>query len=120
MPRAALAALRQLTGLVPEPYLVTDTAWTSLANAYAEAVEKSAASRPAAKFVKTNSLSDAVARIASAATTARQARVTEAQWDPYTWVRVQGSGGLVQDVLLAKLGKPEQMEEPCRAVSTSH
>jgi hypothetical protein len=125
VPRAALAALRQLTGLTPEPYLVTDATWTSLATAYANAVQ----SRPASRFVTTNSLSDAVARIAAAAASARQARMTEAQWAPYTWVRVEGRAGVVQDVLLAKpdrgsagiqAGLAQPKEVPCQAASTSH
>lgn len=120
VPRRALGALRRLTGWVPEPYLVADDDYRALLVNYGADVDASDGGTPVTDLVQTASLSDAAAHIATAATRGGDTTVTEARWEPYTWVRVQG-GGLVEDVLLARAGDaalPEEM--PCQAVITSH
>lgn len=120
VPRRALGALRRLTGWVPEPYLVADDDYRALLANYGADVDASDGGTPVTDLVQTASLSDAAAHIATAATRGGDTTVTEARWEPYTWVRVQG-GGLVEDVLLARAGDaalPEEM--PCLAVTTSH
>ncbi|OFW46039.1 MAG: hypothetical protein A3J29_18950 [Acidobacteria bacterium RIFCSPLOWO2_12_FULL_67_14b] len=120
VPRRALSALRRLTGWVPEPYLVSDDDWHALVRNYGADVDEDAPGRSPAEFVQTASLSDAAARIAAAATRGRDTTVTEARWEPYTWVRVQG-GGMVEDVLLARATDTGSNEEvPCQAATTSH
>lgn len=120
VPRRALGALRRLTGWVPEPYLVTDDDWRALLANYGADVDASASETSVTDFVQTASLSDAAAHIAAAATRGGDTTVTEARWEPYTWVRVQG-GGLVEDVLLARAVNVTSPEEvPCQAVITSH
>jgi hypothetical protein len=116
VPRVAFGALRQLTGWTPEPYLVDDDNWAALMNAYGAGVPGKALPGPLVEFVQAHSLSDAAARIAAAATSGGRTRVTEAHWDPYTWVRVQGEG-VIRDVLLSR--EPDK-ERPCPAGNTSH
>jgi len=116
VPRAALSALAQLTGWSAEPYLVGDGNWAELLAAYGSAAAERPALEPDARCLKATSLSEAAARIASAAATGRRTTVTGAHWDPYTWVRVQGNG-VVQDILLSRaLGE----EAECQAATTSH
>lgn len=123
VPRRALSALRRLTGWIPEPYLVSDEDWQTLARTYGtDRIDGVDGDRPFTEFVRTDSLADAAARIAAAATRGGDTTVTEARWEPYTWVRVQGSG-IVEDVLLARPnepGAPDREEAPCQAVTTSH
>ena len=66
-----------------------------------------------AEFIKASSLSDAAARIASAASRRRTVSMTEAVCGPFTWVRVRGEG-LVRDVIV------DNEEDACPAVSTLH
>jgi len=98
VPYAAIAALRQLTGWRVAPYLVSDESWAALLDAYG--TDRTRKGRTSAvHFVRAGSLAEAASRIAGAAVTARETTVTEAHWEPYTCIRVQGHG-LVQDVLL--------------------
>lgn len=99
LPRMGLAAFRRLTGLSPEPYFVSDDTWEALVTAYG-----SAADDTAARFIETTDLSEAAATIAAAAAQpGGPARITDARFEPYTWVRVE-NGGLTHDVLLASGG----------------
>jgi hypothetical protein len=115
VPRAAFGALRQLTGWTPEPYLVDDDNWAALMQAYGVGLSQGSHA-PVVEFMRAHSLSDAAARIAAAATSGGRTTVTEAHWDPYTWVRVQGEG-VIRDVLLSH---DTVEEEPCPAANTSH
>jgi hypothetical protein len=115
-PRAALSALRQLTGWTPEPYLVDDRQWEALVQNYGSGIAAGAAPDSLVELIQAHSLSDAAARIAAAATSVRRTTVTGAHWDPYTWVRVQGEG-LTRDVLLTHV---DNKEMPCLAANTSH
>jgi hypothetical protein len=116
VPRAALNALRQLTGWTPDPYLVDDELWTALLENYGAGVAGRPLSGPMIELIQSHSLSDAAARIAAAATSARSTTVTEAHWEPYTWVRVQGKG-VARDVLLTH---DKSEETSCLAANTSH
>ena len=112
LPRMGLAAFRRLTGLAPEPYFVTDASWETLVNAYGSAVEDQTTS----SFIETSDLSEAAASIAAAAAVGSGAnvRLTDARFEPYTWVRVENSG-ITHDVLLASGGAGA-----CQVLSTSH
>jgi hypothetical protein len=112
LPRMGLAAFRRLTGLAPEPYFVTDDVWETLVTAYGSSVEDQTSSR----FMATNDLSEAAATIAAAAAggSGANARLTDARFEPYTWVRVENDG-ITHDVLLASGGVGS-----CQVLSTSH
>jgi len=117
VPRRALSALRRLTGWIPEPYLVADADWQVLLRHYGADVRGERSVRELTQFVQTESLSDAAARITTAATRGGGTTVTEARWEPYTWVRIQGRGR-VDDIVFAR---PDGQEEaPCPVVTTSH
>ncbi|HQZ37918.1 MAG TPA: hypothetical protein PLH72_02670 [Vicinamibacterales bacterium] len=118
VPRRALGAFRQLTGWTPEVYLVSDEDWAAILSNYgADTGDTTPA--PQSEFVRTTSLTDAAARIAAAAARGRRTTVTEARWDDYAWVRVQGPG-LVEDVCLALADARTTTEEaPWPAATTS-
>ena len=120
VPRLALQAFARFTGWTPEPYLVSDEDWTALARHYGSAVPAGERETRLSAFSVAQDVSDAAARIAAAATNARAATVHEARWEPFTWVRVQGSG-VVSDVVLAQSSESRRTEEgKWRAASTSH
>ena len=120
VPKLALQAFGRLTGWTPEAYLVGDSTWAALSNAYGTAVSPDDRGTRLSDFAVALDVSDAAARIAKAATHVRAATVQEARWEPYTWVRVQGSG-LVSDVLLAQSADARRTEEgKWQAVTTSH
>mgnify|MGYP003869374977 CR=1 FL=1 len=133
VPRRALSAFRRLTGWIPEAYLVADADFQTLLRNYGIDVDGDRPVRELTQFVQTESLSDAAACITAAATRGGDTTVTAARWEPYTWVRVQGTSGRVEDVLFSRPspsleaglslveGRPTTFEEgPCPVVTTSH
>lgn len=116
VPRRALGALRRLTGWTPEAYLVSDADFQRLARNYGADLQGDRPVRALTEFSQTANLADAAARIAAAATRGGDTNLTEARWEPYTWVRVQGAG-MVEDVLFSR---PAEEEALCQAVTTSH
>jgi hypothetical protein len=118
VPRLAVSALRQLTGLSPGLYLVTDGDWTVLADAYASIVGNPDPWQPVVQIEYASSLHDVAVRVAEAADTGRRIVVAQTQWDPYTWVRVE-STGVIRDVLFARDDKMEEAT-PWPAVNISH
>jgi hypothetical protein len=115
LPRAALAALRQLTSWTTEPYLVSDENLERLLQAYGADAAGRLPTPAESGFVRASTLSEAAACIATAATSARRTTMTEASLAPYTWVRVRAAG-VTQDVLFAPAGAKEIA---CLAAPTS-
>ena len=95
LPRVGLAAFSRLTGLVPEPYLVTDETFEALAANYGRDAE----CRETAEFVEASSLGDAVDQITQAPALDGIARLVEIHIAPLRWVRVQSEAG-TRDVVL--------------------
>lgn len=95
LPRLAIGALRELTGLMVEPYLVTDELWPSLLASYGTA--RNAGLRAAAPPVR--NLQDAAGRIVEAARRDPSLHLTHVRWDPYVWMRVEGQEH-VEDLVL--------------------
>jgi type II secretion system (T2SS) protein E len=91
LPRAALSALRQLTGWTPEPLLVSDQDHQNLMHNYGIAVPASARRN---EFVNVHGVGDAAARIAAAAASERTITLTEAHCDSATWVRIASDAGV--------------------------
>jgi hypothetical protein len=110
VPRAALAALRQLTGWSPEPLLVTDADWQALSRAYGSAA---VTRRRRVEFDRVRDVDAAAARIAAAAREGA-ITITQAHHDDSTWVRVEGKG------LVSTLLVPRKEGQECPAVITSH
>lgn len=112
LPRAALSALRQLTGWTPEPLLVSDGDCQLLMRSYGSAV---GASQRRVAFARVRDVDAAAARIAAAAASDGAITVTEANYETSTWVRVEGRGAI--DTLLM----PRQEEDDeCQVAITSH
>ena len=114
LPRRALGSFRQLTSWTPEVFLVSDHDWQILLANHGAELDPGAA-RATAHFVLADSLSDAAAGIADAATRARTTMMKEARMDPYTWVRLQGTR-VATDVVFAHSIAEE--EGPCQADTT--
>ena len=117
VPRRALGSFRQLTGWIPEVMLVSDTDWRTLLGNYGLDLQDGHGARSVSQFMLVDSLSDAAAGIATAATRSRNTVVTEARWEPYTWVRLQGSDAATDVVFAHTLSREEQS---CQAATTSH
>jgi hypothetical protein len=123
VPRRAISAFRRLTGWIPEAYLVSDDDFQALLRNYGADVQGEDSVRSLTEFSQTGNLADAAARIAEAATRGGDITVTDARWEPYTWVRIQGSG-MTEDVLFSRpstaLATPSEEEVACLAATTSH
>jgi hypothetical protein len=114
LPRAALSALRQLTGWTPEPLLVSDADWQRLIRAYGSAVTRR---QQRVAFDRVRDIDELAARIAAAAAASDgPVTVTEAQYDRSTWVRVAGQGAV--STMLLPL--PRLEEDECPAPTISH
>jgi hypothetical protein len=95
VPRTAIGALRQLTGWIIEPYLVSDEQWPILARAYGASPE---ADLPV--YAAMPNVHAVAARVAEAARTTGAVHMTEARGDDYLWVRLEGAGR-VEDLWLS-------------------
>lgn len=112
-PRTALAALRELTGWTPDPYLVADDVWPQLVEAYATAStdERVYTTEAAPTF------EDGLARVARLAERGHGAKISHARLDSQVWVRVEATGH-VDDVLMA--GPDSEEEAAWPTASTLH
>jgi hypothetical protein len=108
VPRAALRALRTLTGWTPDVYLVADAVWRRALDDYAGLFDMPAA-LPIAAGVE-----EAASVVASRASDDRSVTMRLARWERYAWVRVEGQSR-VSDVLI-----PQSMEDACQAAPTAH
>ena len=91
LPRAALSALRQLTGLTPEPLLVSDDDWKALNDAYGTAP---ADPQRQTAFAVVRDVADAAAQVAAAAAAQGSVTVTEAYGDTSVWLRINGPSAI--------------------------
>jgi hypothetical protein len=112
VPRAALAALQELTGWHPEPYLVSDADCDALMQAYGS---RAAVSRAPRQFVRVRDVEEAAREIAAAAAAERSITLTEAHCAPFTWVRVAGPSA-ISTVLVPNVSD----EEICPGPITRH
>ncbi len=113
LPRAALAALRLLTGRVVEPYLVTDEEFDLLQQEYAGA---------APVTVPTTTVRDipeGASRIAAAAVAAGDVSVKEAHIDPFTWVRI-AADGRISTLLVPPMPPNIEEHDTWLAATTPH
>jgi len=112
LPRAALFALRQLTGWTIEPLLVTDADVRTLTESYGTGAPASARR---AGFVNVHNVGDAAAHIAALAATARTITLIEAHSDSATFVRVKSLGGV--DTLFMR---DDEENQEWQAATTLH
>jgi len=113
LPRAALSALRQLTGWTPEPLLVSDVDWQLLTRAYGSNTTRR---QQRVVFDHVRDIDDLAARIAAAAAHDGTVTMTEAHYDRSTWVRVEGQGAI--STMLLPLARVE--DDECPVPITSH
>jgi len=111
LPRAALKALRQVTGWTVDAYLVTDENWQRLAAAYRRS------NTTPAREGGVWTLGDAALRVARAAQSGQAERMAHARCAPYLWVRVEGKGAS-EDLVVSM---PDLLEERTwQAAPTRH
>lgn len=110
VPRAAIRALQTLSGWSTEVFLVTDDVLRRALEAYRTVADD----EPAADVVTVRGIDAAAALVADAASTERTVTMRHAQWDGFTWIRVEGPTQ-VSHVLV-----PEVMEGTCQAAFTAH
>jgi len=108
VPRAAVRAMQKLTGWTPEVYLVHDDVWQRALDAYRPA------SDAPADVVTLGGIDAAASFVADTASTDRAVTMRHAQWDRFTWIRVEGSSQ-VSNLLV-----PGALEGTCQAAPTAH
>jgi hypothetical protein len=114
LPRAALSALREITGARIDAFIVADEDWEPLATAYASGAAEIESLIPSTTL---RSIPDAVVRIALAAAEGGPVRIQHARCDPFMWVRLEQSAR--REDLLVSLGASEG-EQPWPAAPTQH
>ena len=108
VPRAAVRALHKLTGWTPEVYLVHDDVWLRALDAYRPAGEA------VADVVTLRGIDAAASFVADTASADRAVTMRHAQWDRFTWIRVEGPSQ-VSNLLV-----PGALEGTCQAAPTAH
>lgn len=116
VPRAALTALRALTGWTPEPFLVGDDDWLELLRHYGAGLEARGlrADPPVADA------DDAVLRLTEAVMAAGHADLREARWAGFVWLRVLGGPApvdVVFDHRVETLELPKEATWPAATTS---
>lgn len=100
VPRASIAALRELTGAIIEPYLVADEQWAALVEAYGAS--------PCAAAPSYTALPDVgavAAHVAQAARHSGSVQMFEARCDGHLWVRLKG-GDRIEELWVPVVASP--------------
>lgn len=115
LPRASIAALREITGARVDAFLVSEANWERLAAAYG-----TGKARPHAHVSATTlrSIADAAMRVAAAAAHGGADRMQPVRCDPFMWVRLEGRGR--QEDLLVAIASGAGEDESWQAAPTSH
>jgi hypothetical protein len=111
LPRAALAALREMTGARIEPFLVPDALHERLIEAYGRDVSSSRGSRPL------RTIPDAATSIARAAERGVARRMHQVRCESYVWVRLEGEHH-AEDLMVTL--EPQREDTSWQAVPTRH
>lgn len=115
LPRASIAALREITGARVDAFIVSESSWERLASAYG-----TGGARPRQQVSATTlrSIADAALRVAAAAARGGAERVQPVRCDPFMWVRLEGRGR--QEDLLVAIASRAGEDDPWQAAPTSH
>ncbi len=121
VPRTALAILRTQTGWTPEPFLVSDADWVQLLEHYgARATRRLGEGDLSMGFARESDPEAASRRLAQVVMAAGEARMRDARWGQYVWVRLQGAGAGF-DLLLDVMSQAAlEGAETWPAATTSH
>jgi hypothetical protein len=110
VPRAAIQAMHRLTGWTPEVYLVHDDVWEEALREYAPKVTGQSELR----VMTVGGIDAAASFVADTASVDRAVTMRHAQWDRFTWVRVEAS------THVSNLLVPGVVEDTCQAAHTAH
>jgi hypothetical protein len=110
VPRSAVRAMHTLTGWTPEVYLVHDDVWMRALREYRPSAKDAAA----ADVLTVGGIDDAASYVADTAIADRTVTMRHAQWDRFTWVRVEGP------TQVANLLVPGAGEGTCQAAPIAH
>jgi hypothetical protein len=113
VPRRSLAALRELTGSIIEPYLVADEQWPSLLQAYGTAARRAGALQTHLPNVEA-----LASKVAEAARESGGCRMSEARYDENLWVRLD-AGGRIEEFWLTIRDEEPAVHEASAAVLPS-
>lgn len=116
LPRASIAALREITGARVDAFIVSEASWERLAAAYGTGGACPSQQQVSATTLR--SLADAALRVAAAAARGGAERVQPVRCDPFMWVRLEGRGR--QEDLLVAIASRAGEDEPWQAAPTSH
>lgn len=94
VPRTQIGALRQLTGWIIQPYLVSDEQWPALVRAYGAARRSE---RPVCSLMR--DVETAASRVAEVAKLSGPVRMVETRCEDDLWVRLESAAG-VEDLWL--------------------
>jgi hypothetical protein len=111
LPRAALAALREMTGARIEPFLVPDGLLERLIEAYGRATHPSRGVRAL------RTIPDAATSIARAAERGVARRMHQVRCDSYVWVRLEGDQH-AEDLMVSL--EPQREDVSWQAAPTRH
>lgn len=120
VPRTALTILSQQTGWTPVPFLVSDEDWIRLLEHYG-----TAHGRPLGRddlslgFARERDLDQAAHRLAQVVMAAGDARMRDARWGTYVWVRLHGAGAGFDLLLDQSLEGEGEGDLTWQAVTTS-
>jgi hypothetical protein len=115
LPRASIAALREITGARIDAFVVSEAAWERLAAAYGTGIGRPRVPVPATTL---RSIADAAVRVAAAAARGGAERVQPVRCDPFVWVRLEGRGR--HEDLLVAIPAGAGEDETWQAAPTSH
>jgi hypothetical protein len=102
--------MQTLTGWTPEVYLVHDDVWLRALREYQPSSTEAASS----DVLTVSGIDDAASYVADTAFADRSVTMRHAQWDRFTWVRVEGP------TQVANLLVPGAGEGTCQAAPTAH
>jgi hypothetical protein len=110
VPRTAVRAMHTLTGWIPEVYLVHDEVWERALRAYGPEPTNA----PASEVMTVGGIEAVASFVADQAAADRSVTMRHAQWDRFTWVRVESP------TQVANLLVPGTEEGTCQAAPTAH
>lgn len=121
VPRAELTIFQNQTGWTPEPFLVSDDHWVALLEHYgARSGRRLGQDDLSYGFARERDTDEAARRLAQVVMAAGDARVRDARWGEYVWVRLHGAGAGFDLLLDLAVDRDMEGDETWPAATTSH
>jgi hypothetical protein len=118
VPKAALRAMKRVTGYTAVPYLVSESDFDTLLEAYGADVSTAPDNIATVRALKVDGIHAAAQRIAATAQDERSVRLAQAYVEPFTWVRVAGPHRV--EALFVSNGDENAQEKRWQAATTRH